>query len=68
MGNYDLIDKLKADHGDSISIISIGPGGEKLLKAASVSVTSPDFKIRMASRGGTGGGHGLQEPQGSDRR
>ena len=55
MGNYDLIDKLKAEHGDSISIIAIGPGGEKLLKAASVSVTSPDFKIRMASsRGGLG--------------
>jgi aldehyde:ferredoxin oxidoreductase len=54
MGNYDLIDKLKAEHGDSISIISIGPGGEKLLKTASVSVTSPDFKIRMASRGGLG--------------
>jgi len=54
MGNYDLIDKLKAEHGDSISIISIGPGGEKLLKAATVSVTSPDFKIRMASRGGLG--------------
>jgi aldehyde:ferredoxin oxidoreductase len=54
MGNYDLIDKLKAEHGDSISIISIGLGGEKLLKAATVSVTSPDFKIRMASRGGLG--------------
>jgi aldehyde:ferredoxin oxidoreductase len=54
MGNYDLIDKLKVEHGDNISIISIGPGGEKILKAASVSVTSPDFKIRMASRGGLG--------------
>jgi aldehyde:ferredoxin oxidoreductase len=54
MGNYDVIDKLKAEYGDSISIISIGPGGEKLLKTASVSVTSPDFKIRMASRGGMG--------------
>jgi aldehyde:ferredoxin oxidoreductase len=54
MGNYDLIDKLKAEHGDSISVISIGLGGEKLLKAATVSVTSPDFKIRMASRGGLG--------------
>jgi aldehyde:ferredoxin oxidoreductase len=54
MGNYDLIDRLKADHGNNISIISIGPCGEKLLKAASVSVTSPDFKIRMASRGGMG--------------
>jgi len=54
MGNYGLIDKLKSDHGNTISIISIGPGGEKLLKTASVSVTSPDFKIRMASRGGMG--------------
>jgi aldehyde:ferredoxin oxidoreductase len=54
MGNYDLIDRLKAEHGNNISIISIGLAGEKLLKAASVSVTSPDFKIRMAARGGMG--------------
>jgi aldehyde:ferredoxin oxidoreductase len=54
MGNYELIEKLKAEHGDGISIISIGPGGEKLLKTASVSITSPDFKIRMAARGGMG--------------
>lgn len=54
MGNYELIEKLKSDHGNTISVISIGPGGEKLLKTASVSVTSPDFKIRMASRGGMG--------------
>ena len=54
MGNYALIDKLKAEHGDEVAIISIGPGGEKLLKTASVAVTSPDFKIRMAGRGGVG--------------
>lgn len=54
MGNYGLIEKVRADHGESVAIISIGPGGERLLKAASVSVTSPDFKIRMASRGGMG--------------
>ena len=54
MGNYALIDKLKAEHGDEVAIISIGPGGEKLLKTASVAVTSPDFKIRMAARGGVG--------------
>jgi len=54
MGNYELIDKLRAGHGENASILSIGPGGEKLLKAAGISVTSPDFKIRMASRGGLG--------------
>ena len=54
MGNYALIEKLKADHGDGVAVISIGPGGESLLKAASVAVTSHDFKIRMAARGGLG--------------
>jgi len=54
MGNYNLIDKLKGIHGENIAVISIGPGGEKLLKTASVAVTTPDFKIRMASRGGLG--------------
>jgi aldehyde:ferredoxin oxidoreductase len=54
MGNYAVIDKLKAEHGNNVAIISIGPGGESRLKAASVAVTSPDFKIRMAARGGLG--------------
>lgn len=54
VGNYETINRLKNDYGDNISVISIGPAGESLLKAASVSVTSPDFKIRMAARGGLG--------------
>jgi len=54
VGNYETINRLKNDHGDNVSVISIGPAGESLLKAASVSVTSPDFKIRMAARGGLG--------------
>ncbi len=54
LGNYELFDRLKEKYGNGISIISIGPGGERLLKAASVAVSSPDFKIRMASRGGLG--------------
>ena len=54
MGNYAVIDKLKSEHGDNIAIISIGPSGESLLKAASVATTSPDFQIRMAARGGLG--------------
>ena len=63
MGNYDLIDKLKAEHGDEVAIISIGPGGEKLLKTASVAVTSPDFKIRMAGRGGSRCRYGFKEAE-----
>jgi len=54
MGNYAVIEKLSAEHGNNVTIISIGPAGENLLKAASVSVTSPDFQIRMAARGGLG--------------
>lgn len=54
MGNYQVIENLKQEHGDKVAIISIGPAGEKKLKAASVSVTSPDFHIRMAARGGMG--------------
>ena len=54
MGNYAVVDKLKAEHGDHIAIISIGPAGESRLKASSVAVTSPDFQIRMAARGGLG--------------
>ena len=54
LGNYQIIEDLKKEHGDKVAIISIGPAGEKKLKAASISVTSPDFHIRMAARGGLG--------------
>lgn len=54
LGNYQIIEDLKKEHGDKVSIISIGPAGEQKLKAASISVTSPDFHIRMAARGGLG--------------
>jgi aldehyde:ferredoxin oxidoreductase len=54
VGNYELIERLKKEHGDKISIISIGPAGEMRLKAASVMVTAPDFHIRVAARGGLG--------------
>jgi len=53
-GNYAVISTLKAEYGEGVAIISIGPAGEGLLSAASVSVTSPDFAIRMAARGGLG--------------
>jgi aldehyde:ferredoxin oxidoreductase len=54
LGNYELIEKLKTIFGENISTISIGPAGEMKLKAASVSVTTPDFHPRTAARGGLG--------------
>jgi len=54
VGNYELIERMKKEHGNKISIISIGPAGEMRLKAASVTVTTPDFHIRVAARGGLG--------------
>ena len=54
MGNYQVIEDMKKAYGDKVSIVSIGPAGERQLKASSVSVTSPDFYPRMAARGGLG--------------
>jgi len=54
VGNYELIERMKKEHGNHISMISIGPAGELKLKAASVMVTTPDFHIRAAARGGLG--------------
>jgi aldehyde:ferredoxin oxidoreductase len=54
MGNYELIERMKKEHGNKISIVSIGPAGEMRLRAASVMVTTPDFHIRVAARGGLG--------------
>ncbi len=54
LGNYQTIEKIKKQLGSKVSIISIGPAGEMRLRAASVSVTTPDFHIRMAARGGLG--------------
>jgi len=54
LGNYELIERMKKEYGRNISSISIGPAGELKLKAASVTVTTPDFHIRVAARGGLG--------------
>jgi len=54
VGTYELIERMKKEHGNKISIVSIGPAGEMRLKAASVMVTTPDFHIRVAARGGLG--------------
>jgi aldehyde:ferredoxin oxidoreductase len=54
MGNYELIETLIETFGDKVALITIGPAGERKYRTASVAVTSPDFQIRMASRGGLG--------------
>jgi len=55
LGNYDLIDKMKEEYGDSISCISIGPAGEMKLSAASIAFTDMELRpTRHAGRGGVG--------------
>ena len=53
--NYDLVDKMKAEFGDKIACISIGPAGEMKLGAASIAITDMELRpTRHAGRGGTG--------------
>jgi aldehyde:ferredoxin oxidoreductase len=54
LGNYQAIERTRKEFGNNIGVISIGPAGEWKLKAASVAVTTPDFHIRVAARGGLG--------------
>jgi aldehyde:ferredoxin oxidoreductase len=54
LGNYQTIERIRKEFGNNIGVISIGPAGEWKLKAASVAVTTPDFHIRVAARGGLG--------------
>ena len=55
LGNYDLVDKIKAEHGEKVSCISIGPAGEMKMAAASVACTDMEQRpTRHAGRGGVG--------------
>lgn len=55
MGNYELVAALYEKHGKKVSIISIGPIGERLQTGASVAVTDKDgHPSRHAARGGLG--------------
>jgi aldehyde:ferredoxin oxidoreductase len=55
LGNYDLIDKMKAEYGEKVSFISIGPAGEMKLSAASIACTDMELRpTRHAGRGGVG--------------
>ena len=53
--NYALSEKIKADHGDKVAMLSIGPAGEMKMCAASIAVTDREFRpSRHAGRGGVG--------------
>ncbi len=53
--NYDLVEKMKAQYGEDISCISIGPAGEMKMCAASIACTDMELRpSRHAGRGGLG--------------
>ncbi|GBC59441.1 aldehyde ferredoxin oxidoreductase [Desulfonema ishimotonii] len=55
MRNYPLADKMKAEYGDKVAMISIGPAGEMKMCASSIAVTDKEFRpSRHAGRGGVG--------------
>ena len=54
LSTRETIQGLRERYGDGVSIICAGPAGELQLKAASVTVTTPDFRPRAAARGGLG--------------
>jgi len=55
LGNYDLVDKMKAEFGDKIACISIGPTGEMRMSNSTVAITDMELRpTRHAARGGVG--------------
>jgi aldehyde:ferredoxin oxidoreductase len=55
LGNYDIVEKMKAEYGDKIACISIGQAGEQKLSGASVAFTDMEQRpTRHAGRGGVG--------------
>jgi len=55
LGNYDTVDKLRANYGDKASYISIGQAGEMKLGAASIACTDVELRpTRHCGRGGIG--------------
>ncbi|MBE0596379.1 MAG: aldehyde ferredoxin oxidoreductase, partial [Desulfuromonadales bacterium] len=52
-GNFAAVAQLRQEYPGQ-ALITIGPAGEKGLKAAGVFVTTPDYFLRAAARGGLG--------------
>jgi len=53
---YQLVNKSKAEYGNDVSVIAIGPAGEKQYKTACINVTEfgEGHPCRQAARGGLG--------------
>ena len=50
-GNYDLVDKMKAEYGEKVHCISIGQAGEMKLAGASIAFTDMEQRpTRHAGR------------------
>lgn len=55
LGNYDTVDKLRAEYGDKVAYMSIGQAGEMKLAAASIACTDMELRpTRHCGRGGVG--------------
>ena len=55
LDNYPLIEKLRKEHGDKATFISIGSAGERKLLAASIACTDQEVRpTRHCGRGGVG--------------
>ncbi len=53
--NYDLVDAMKSEFGDKITVISVGPAGEMKMAASSIAITDMEVRpTRHAGRGGVG--------------
>jgi aldehyde:ferredoxin oxidoreductase len=60
--NYTLIEKIRAEFGDKVACISIGPAGEMKLSAASIACT--DMEQRPTRHAGRGGGGAVMGSKG----
>ena len=55
LGNYDLVEKMKAEFSDKVACISIGTAGEMKMASASIACTDMEQRpTRHAGRGGVG--------------
>ncbi len=55
LGNYAVVEKMKAAYGDKVACISIGQAGEMKLSGASIAFTDMEQRpTRHAGRGGVG--------------
>jgi len=55
LGNYAVVDKMKAEYGDKIATISIGQAGEMTLPNSSIAFSDMELRpTRHAARGGVG--------------